>query len=892
MHSDFEARVARGLTRLVRFSTRRPLASALIVLLITGAALGQSVRKLHIEGSTEALFSPDLPFRQTEKRYYEAFPRLYESLFALIDGPTPEQAAAASSRLAARLEEFPDEIQEAFVPGGGAFFESHAFLYLPTEELEVLADRLAAAQPYLAELSRDGSLRGLASMLSRGLRAVREGDVPAGQLNTVLAGIDAALRADARGERRPLSWAEVLSGREIEAGSERRFLLIQPVLHHDDLQPARRAIARIRSTTQELGLVPEAGFRVRITGDAALSAEEMQIVEGQARNAGIASLVGVGLILAFALRSLRAVAATLTTLVVGLVLTAGFTALTVGRLNLMSVSFAVLFIGLGIDFGIHLCMRQRDFLRAGLDAPESLLAATRDIGTSILLCAATTAFGFLAFAPTDFVGIGELGIISGAGMFISFVCTLTLLPALLCLGGASKARSGASLRGDLLVGLTHFPSRYPRWILGAALLLAVGSILLLPRVRFDNNPLNVRDPGAESVRAFNDLLARGDGSSPWTLNAVMPDLASAEALAVRLRELDVVERVVTVSDFIPDEQSEKLAIIEDVSMFMPPLSGHEPSRPGAEETRAALQRVGYELENYRAEPSADPALHANVSRLEQSLGAYLAQLDTERDPDAALARIESSLLASLPAQLRLLQTALSAGRITLEKLPEALIERMVTEDGRVRVEIHPSGDLNDNAALASFVDEVRAIEPAVAGSAAEILESGRTVVKALQQALLLAVLVIVGLLLLLWRNLNDTVLVVLPLALAMLLTTGAAVLLGIPFNFADVIVLPLLLGMGVDSAIHMVHRAREVSASGGSLLDSSTAAAIGYSALTTIASFGTMAFATHQGLASLGQMLTLGMSCTLLCNLVILPALLQLNPPAVVKQALRAAAED
>lgn len=877
VNEHIEVRIGVWFARWVGWVVRWPKVTTLAMLALTGVSLGGAINHLGIVGDTEALFSQELPFKKAERRYYDAFPTLYENIFVVVDAPTPEGAAQAIKSLAAKLNAHREDIIRAYVPGGGDFFEEHAFLYLSREELEDLADRLAEAQPYVGELSRDGSLRGLASLLGRGIRAGREGDVSGNQLVTIFDGLDEALRAEAEGREYHLSWAEVLSGQAIEADARRRFLLVQPVLHHNEFQPAKRSILRIRAVAKELGLVPENGFQVRVTGDAALSAEELEVVRDQAGAAGIASFILVGAILLVALRSVRLVLSTLLTLMVGLILTAGVTTVTVGRLNMISVSFAVLFIGLGVDFAIHLCLRYRDLLESGMARADALSATASNVGSSIFLCTVTTATGFFAFAPTDFVGVAELGIISGFGMFVSLFCTLTLLPALLCLGRAPRPRTLAASSAGAGV-LAALPLRHPRLVRGAAIVLGLAGILLLPRARFDNNPLHVRDPSSESVKAFSDLLARG-GSSPWSLNAVAPDLESAEALAERLRKLDVVERVVTVSDYIPSDQEAKLEIIEDVAMFLPPMNGEafQQAVP-VEETWNALGVVHVELRKLLA-TDPDPEVRRSARSLSESLGDYLERLDASHDRRASLEVVADSMLGSLPAQLRLLEAALSAGHVTLENLPEALLERMVTEDGRVRIRIFPRDDLNDNVALASFVDDVREIVPDIAGSASEVLESGRAVVTAMRQALLAAFVVVTIILLLLWRNLNDTALVLVPLGLAAVFTVAAAVLLDIPFNFADVIVLPLLLGIGVDSGIHLVHRARAPWDGEQNLLNTSTARAVAYSALTTIASFGTLGFASHLGLATLGQLLTLGVSFTILCNLVVLPSLIVLHPP-------------
>jgi hypothetical protein len=440
--------------------------------------------------------------------------------------------------------------------------------------------------------------------------------------------------------------------------------------------------------------------------------------------------------------------------------------------------------------------------------------------------------------------------------------------------------------------LVDLPLRHPRAIRGAALVLGIGAVFLLPKARFDNNPLRVRDPSSESVRTFNELLEKGS-SSPWSLNAVAPSLQSAQLLAERLEDLDVVERVVTVADFIPEDQQQKLDIIGDVAMFLAPPPGPDGRvpAPSLAEQIAALRDLDREVSRLIAS-GHQSELISNAKRLQVALDRYLQTLQGSSNPIGEIEELQVSLLGSLPEQLRILNAALSAGHVTLQNLPDAILERMIAADGRVRIQIYPRDDLNDHAALAAFVETVQSITPEVAGSASEILESGRAVVRALTQAMLSAFVVIAVFLLILWRRVDDAALVLIPLMLASALTVAAAVLADIPFNFADVIVLPLMLGIGVDSGIHLVHRARVASDGGTQLLGTSTARAVAYSALTTIASFGSLGFATHLGLATLGQLLTLGVSFTIICNLIVLPALIPLRPdrPAVVKSGTNRAA--
>ena len=890
MTPGFEQRLGGVVAAWVVAVSRRPVWTILGVLLLTAAAGGYAATHLGIKGDTAALFSPDLPFKQAERAYYEAFPTQYENMFVVIDGVTPERAREAARELVAGLEAQPEAFRMVFLPGGGAFFEQHAFLYLGTEELEELADELAAAQPYLAELSRDGSIRGMASILARGARAVRDGAVDPARLESIYAHTTEALEAAVENRPYHLSWAEVLAARTLEGDPHQQVVFVQPELRVADIQPARFAIETLRSVVTDLGLdVPGGGVRVRVTGDVALSYEEMQVVRSQAAQAGFASFVCVGIILFAALRWARLVFASLFTLVCGLVMTAGFTAIAVGHFNMISVAFAVLFIGLGIDFGIHLCVRYRELLGHGLDHASALRGTAGDVGSSLCLCAVTTAIGFLAFVPTGFVGVAELGLISAAGMLISLFGTLTLLPALLSLPPVPGPQPG--LTGTAWSGaLVELPVRHPTVVRGVALVLAAAAVFLLPRARFDNNPLNVRDPSSESVVTLTELLERGT-RSPWTLNALTPDVESANALADRLRTLDEVDRVVTIADFVPAEQRRKLDIIEEVALFLGPVAepdGALPT-PSVEERVASLRHLEEELAKLeRQDLPADFAQRA--SELRVGLARYLAGLPPPDRAAGSLDGLEASLLGSLPEQLRVLNAALGAGHVTLENLPGALLDQMIGGEGQVRVQIFPNADLSDHASLARFVDAVHAIDPAASGSAAEIIGSGRAVVASLQRALLLALLCVTVFVFVLWRRVTDTALVLIPLGLATTFTVATAVLLDVPFNFADVIVLPLLLGIGVDSGIHLVHRARMAGGELSNLLGTSTARAVAFSALTTMASFGTMGLATHRGLATLGQMLTIGVTFTLLCNLVVLPALLTLRMRAAARATARSQA--
>jgi hopanoid biosynthesis associated RND transporter like protein HpnN len=426
--------------------------------------------------------------------------------------------------------------------------------------------------------------------------------------------------------------------------------------------------------------------------------------------------------------------------------------------------------------------------------------------------------------------------------------------------------------------------------------LAALSLFALPYARFDHNVVAMRDPSTESVRTFNDLLSESN-TSPWSIDVLAPDLASAVATAERLRKFDVVERAVTLADYVPEEQDVKLEILADIAMFVPaPSADVAPESVPLADQVAALRALQHSL---RASwlGSGDARRTESARRAADQLEHFLTRLEIIERKQEQLDRFEESLTGALVDQMRRLWRALEPDPVSLEDLPRDLVVRMLAPDGRARLQVLPSEDLGDMDACARFVDGVRVEAPQATGSAVSLLEWSRTVSRSFRQALASAVVAVALLLWLLWRRLGDMTLVLVPLLLAASLTVAAAVVLGIRFNFANVLVLPLLLGIGVDSGIHLVHRHRSALGDASAptapevgFLGTSTARAVLFSALTTMGSFGSLALSTHPGLASLGRLLLIGVTFTLLCNLVLLPALIAGRRPSPARESVGAAA--
>jgi hypothetical protein len=844
---------------------RRPGRVALLALLASSALGFYALRNLGVDADPEAMIAPDLPFLALEHEFKRRFRNFDQAIFLVVDGPTPFAASRTASALAERLAPRSDLFSQLDLPDGGPFFERNALLYLELDRLEELADRLAQAQPVLGELARDPSAVGVARLLEQGLDAQRDGVDLGIDLAPAVDRVRAAIDAATEGRTTPDPWGDTLAGGPLAEEGRHRLVVLKPRLDDADLLGAGPALDAIRAAIGDLALEPASGVRVRVTGEPVLNYDEQLTVARQGRLVAVASLVLFLVVSAFGLRSIRVIGALAGSIVASLVWTNAFAALAVGHLNQISAAFNVLVVGLGGEFGIHVSMHYLELVGRGRSRREALAETGASVGGSLVSSAGTTSIGFLVFVPTDYRGVAELGLIASGGIALSLLSSLTVLPALLGVGAPQHPTLRAGEPPRWARRLEHLPLRFARPIRWAAALAALGALFLLPRARFDPNPVKLRDPNVESVQAFEDLIVRGR-ASPWTADVVAPSLAEAEALAERLRGLAVVERTRTLADYVPSDQEEKREVLDLMSLFVPEVTS--PSAPPTREAvRAALAGLAASLEE---SPPADARLAASEAALREAIARFLAgPLD-----DAQLTLLERNAVGSLPEQIRDLRRALAPDEVGADDLPPTLRERMLSPEGMARIEVHPREDVRDGPALRRFVVAVQAVAPDATGLAVEIVEWARVAVSALQHALLGAFALGALFLFLLWRNPWDTLLAFFPLALAALFICALLVLFDQPFNFANVIVLPMLLGMGIDSGVHLVHQHR-ASPQDEDVLATSTARAVFYSAATTVAAFGSLAFAPHRGMATIGQLLTLGVAVTLLCYVVVLPAVLE-----------------
>lgn len=855
--------------RIVAFCCRR---AALVVVagLVLGILAGLfAATHFKMNSDTAQLISSDLPWRQRQAAFDKLFPQNDNLIVTVVDGVTPERTEQGASALAAALAAHSDVFVSIRRPDAGDFFTHNGLLFLPVAKVKSTTEQMVKAQPFLGALAADPSLRGIMTSLSTALQGVQHGQATLEDLHKPVSAF-ANVLGDVEGHKKVFfSWQSLFGDGPPDPHQLRKFILAKPRLNYGALSPGAHASDLIRDTAKALHLTADNGVHVRLTGQIPLSDEEFASL---GENIGLIltlMMVAVLVMLWLAVQSVRIIAAILITLIIGLTVTTGVGLLATGALNLISVAFIPLFVGLGVDFGIQFAVRYRAERFRLHELEPSLVAAGHSVGWPLALAAMAVAAGFLAFVPTDYRGVAELGLIAGLGMVVAFTLSVTVLPALLML---FKPRGEADEIGEpRLIILDWLLRKHRKRVLAVVGALTVLGLAAMPFLHFDFNPLHLRNPKTESVSTLFDLM-KDPQNSPNTIDILAPSLDAADRLQKKLSALPEVAQVLTLKSFIPGEQPEKLALIQDTQMLLDPTINPFVTTPPPSDADnvAALKKASADLR------LAAGAVQTPAAKDALRLAGVLDKLAAGSPSDRKLA--SDALVPPLDTMLLQMRSILMAQPVTLKSLPQDLARDWTAPDGRARVQVFPSGNPDDNSNLRRFSKAVMAAAPDATGAAISIQESGNTIVGAFVRAGAGSFVIIAILLGFALRNARDVALALASLLFAGLMTLASCVALGLQINFANIIALPLLFGIGVAFNIYYLMAWR---AGDGDLLRSPLARAIVFSALTTASGFGSLWLSSHPGTASMGELLMISLMWTIVTILFILPALL--GPPRAAK---------
>ena len=846
---------------IVTTCTRFAVTTVLIALALAVGAGVYAAKHFEINTDINTLISSNLDWRKRDIQFENAFDR-ERMILAVVEAPTPEAMTAATSALYHKLAGDKQHFEAVESLGSGEFFEKNAFLFLPKEEVAQLTGQFEQAAPLIEIMAGDPSLRGLTGALETVLAGVRRGQIKLDSTERPLNQISQTIEDVLKNGNAAFSWRQLVSDKPLTDADRRGFIEFKPILDFNALEPGKAATDAIRQAAADLNLAGQYGARVRLTGPVPIANEEFGTVADGAVVNGVGTVVVVLFILWLALHSAKIISAVFANLAIGLVITTAIGLKMVGSLNLLSIAFAVLFIGLGVDFGIQFSVRYRSERFKSNDLKTALAKAAEYSAVPLSLAAMATAAGFMSFLPTDYKGVSELGEIAGVGMLVAFFSSITVLPALLSL--LNPPGEDEPVGYAFLAPLDRFLEDHRVIIVAGTLLVAAAGLPLLYFLHFDFNPMHLRNPNAESIATFLDLR-KDPNTGANAINVMTHSEADAKKIEEKLSRLPEVLRVMSLDSFVPQDQPEKLKLIaQGAKILNPALNPDSIDEPPSDaENVSDLKGSAASLRKTAGDAKGPGAVASR--RLADDLDKLADSNEATRE------KVQAIFVTPLKVVLDQLRKALQAGPVTLNSLPPDLVQAWKTKDGLMRVEAEPRGDPNDNDTLRRFAAAVLAAEPTAIGGPVSILKSGDTIVKAFIHAGFWALVAISLLLWITLRRITDVLMTLVPLLVAGAVTLEICVLIDLPLNFANIVALPLLLGVGVAFKIYYVTAWR---AGRTNLLQSSLTRAIFFSAMTTATAFGSLWLSSHPGTASMGKLLALSLVTTLAAVLLFQPALM------------------
>ncbi len=845
--------LANILVNITNISRKNPMRVVLGYVFFLIIVLFFTLGNFRVNTDTTEIINVNLPWRQDKIHYENLFPQFANNFLVVIDSPIPFQSNQAAIDLKELLLTSTKNILSVKVAGAEDFFKRNAWLFLTVEQLELLSDQLIQAQPFLATLASDNSLRGITDIISFLVLAIKNQRISVGDSGKMAGFVNQLFKSYL--DKKPLNLNNIIT---LPSGFNpyRQVVQIKPSLDFNSLIPGEKAAEEIRQIFSSLSnKFPEVTFR--LTGSVALADDEFATVADSNGKAGVISFILVLVVLLIALRSWRLIVAVISTLVVGLLATTAFAIIAIGPFNVISIAFLVLFVGIAVDFGIQYSVRFREERYHHHNIIQSLEETARNIGPSLILAAILTSIGFLSFIPTDYKGVAELGLIAGAGMLIAVLLNLSLLPAILMLLKPSREHIRVSL--GFSSNIDRFIIRCKWFLVTFFVLLTFGALWLVPNIIFNSNPLALKDPKTESMATLIDLYD-DPVYSPFVTEALVDSNKDVQEIVLQLERLPSVKRVISFKNFMPPQQSEKLLIIEELRFFLKNIINppDQLATPSITDIRQALQKAFDEIQPYIKENVEFNNLAITIERI----------MDTT---DQNLLALQSDMQKLIVTLLGIIRDGLSASLITMENIPQSVKSDWIAPDGSYRLVVYPNGNMKNAQSIHQLVTDIQRITPHLTGLPVNIVESGITILHSFFKAAFIALALAIMVLWVILRNFWHMIYVILPPIIAAVLTVATCVITNIEINLANIIALPLQLGIGVAFTIYYIIEWRKGIKN---LVSSSITWAIIFSALTTAVAFGSLAISAHPGTAYIGLLLGLSLFYTLVVTILFLPAFL------------------
>jgi len=862
--------LARLIERWVDFVQHRPRATLVVSLIAAAISLAYALNTLHFSTQRTDLLRPDHPVLQDFNRLRREFDR-ESDMIVVAAGPNPVAIVPALERIAGKLRERPDLFEKTLDRVDVSALRKKGLYQLPIEQLRDLERNLAPlALVSRAPFSWIFAILGWEPVSIEATLQNQQSGAESARI-ALLQSLERFLRTDGRQYVSPFAGLAPQSAEAVNVDDpetkgyifspDRRLALIRvfPIRDPTSFVGLGAPVAELRRISQEAA-ENSPGVEIGLTGLPILEDDEMQTAMSSSLWAGALEFVGVMLVFFVGFRAFRHPMLIQLALVVAGCWTLGMVAVTVGRLNILSMTFIITLIGMGVDFGVVWLTRFESARAAGWDAYSSNRTTAVELGPGVVSGAVSTTIAFYATMATEFVGLRDMGWIAGTGILICLLSMLTVLPATLALWSRKRAIPIHRGRRDLEPA---FPMAARRpWT--TLVLSGVAALLLaapLPWLRSDYNLLHLQATGLPSV-AWEHRLMREMKASGWYMQLSAAAPQEARRLKKDLEALPQVGRIVEVASLLPSDQSAKQPIIAKLHQYL--QEGPDLGASGSVDQHSLLRRL---QKIAGANGDMGSAASAALAAVNKTQGAARENL---------LSRFHARWRADMEDRLRDMRDASCPEPVAIADLPPTLLERYRGKTGRWLLHVFPKTDSWDFAPLESFVNTVRSVDAHATGEPATSLLGVVELVDGFKRSAWLAALAVFVACWIDLRSFRLAALAMAPLVMGCAAAFGIMSFVGMTINPANMIGLPLILGLGVDFGVHVLHD--YAHAPGGYVLKWRLARALVLTTATTIVGFSSLLISGHWGMISIGVLLSLGVACCSAAALFMLPAVLQLLP--------------
>ncbi|QDU78528.1 MMPL family protein [Polystyrenella longa] len=927
-----------GLRRLTISVLRQPKLTLGLVLASVIVSVGLTVGFLKFKTERSDLIDPSAPFHQRWLQYTESFGD-NSDLVVVVEGETPNRIKQVLDELGQRLEARPEQFADVLYRVEPGRLQKKGLYYLQPEQLATGLERLEEIRPALEGnwryLGLSGLLGGFSQKLSSTDATTQQQAVT--ELNQLLASLDHYL-VDREDYQSP--WPEVI---EIDPMREQQanqivyllndsgtmgFLKAKPVYSRDGFEGAAPVIDLLRELIADVDR-EYSDFEIGLTGIPVLESDEMRRSQADMIVASVISFLGVGLLLLIGFRGVRHPMIALAMLSVGLAWSFGYTTIAIGHLNILSVSFAVILIGLGIDFGIHYLSRYLQYRHEKRPMFSSLVRTSESVGPGIITAALTTSLAFACATFTPFLGIAELGLIAAGGILLCALVTFIVIPPLVAFSDQKLLERRLPSPYDA-ARFRRLLSRHPIpvAVLSLSIITGIGASAFTPtaeglelNVKYDYNLLNLQADGLESVETQKRIFQKAKDSLLFAVSlADSPE--QALVLKQQFEQLPSVAHVQELASQLPPHSAEKTQLlVQGYRALLNSLPSATPvlPPPSLQQVEQLSLRIDQQLGQ-----AFDSEKVLSTRRLLRQVWNRLAKLTQEQQVDW-LAQFQQRNLQSLLFELNRLYAVSDPDPVSVADFPDSLSSRFLSPDGKWLLQVYPKEQVWDIEPLTQFVEDVRTVDPLITGTPLQNYEAAQQISESYQIAAFYSLAVICLVLLIdflearqKWavfltpmlligiaalflpdaffassplflisaftimslafafaldpHNSWEALLAMFPPLAGGLLMFGLMALLGVDLNPANLIVLPLVLGIGVDDGVHVIHDFRMNP--GRYKISASTLNAVVLTSFTSMIGFGSMMVAAHRGLYSVGQVLVIGIGSCMFVSLVALPAIL------------------